>query len=242
MAELKDPKRLWESEATPPALRDWLDRARNDALGADAMAELVNRVESLASQPALPGAPARSFGFKALSLLAVAGAGAAVIWFLLRSSPSEHAISVRTAPSVSSSAPPPAVSVAPSASAESIASAAEPLPAPSATAKRASSASSAPSVAASITPSPRGDEFQLLRNARSALASTPTRALSLTSEHERLFPSGMLTQEREAIAIEALLRLGRRVEADARAERFLARFPTSPYRARIESARKASGP
>jgi hypothetical protein len=79
-------------------------------------------------------------------------------------------------------------------------------------------------------------EFRLLRAARRALSTEPARALGLADEHARRFPSGMLGQEREAIAIEALTRLGRASEARSRAKNFLGRFPRSPYRARVEKA------
>jgi len=78
------------------------------------------------------------------------------------------------------------------------------------------------------------DEYALLRSARQAIATNPSLALSLTNEHIRRFPKGMLGQEREAIAIEALVRLGRRQEARARAEQFVRAHPDSPYAQRIE--------
>jgi hypothetical protein len=41
-------------------------------------------------------------------------------------------------------------------------------------------------------------------------------------------------QEREVIAVEALLRAGRREEAQARFQRFLERHPRSAHRRRLE--------
>jgi hypothetical protein len=80
------------------------------------------------------------------------------------------------------------------------------------------------------------DEYRLLRSARQALASDPTKALNLTQEHIRRFPQGMLTQEREAIAVEALVHLNRHVQAKTRGQAFLAAYPVSPYRSRVEHA------
>jgi hypothetical protein len=80
------------------------------------------------------------------------------------------------------------------------------------------------------------DEFRLLRAARQAVGDRPERALALTDEHAQRFPSGMLGQEREAIAIEALVKLGREAQAKARARSFVAAHPSSPYRSRIETA------
>lgn len=88
--------------------------------------------------------------------------------------------------------------------------------------------------AASSAPGTPNDELQLLARARAALDSDAGRALALTSDHERRFPRGALAQEREVIAIDALLRLGRRAAASARAERFRRLYPTSVHERRID--------
>jgi hypothetical protein len=77
-------------------------------------------------------------------------------------------------------------------------------------------------------------ELQLLARAQAALDTDAGRALAITSDHERQFPHGALVQEREVIAIEALLRLGRRAEAAARAARFRRLYPTSVRERRID--------
>ncbi|MET0792442.1 MAG: hypothetical protein ABW061_13055, partial [Polyangiaceae bacterium] len=59
-------------------------------------------------------------------------------------------------------------------------------------------------------------------------------ALVLAAEHAREFPAGVLTQEREVIAIDALLRLGRRSEAEARAASFHRQFPASAHGRRVD--------
>jgi hypothetical protein len=107
----------------------------------------------------------------------------------------------------------------------------EPTPAPS-----ASAAPPKPSLA----PAPSADlgpqaEVRLLERAQDALRSRPADALSLADEHARQFPRGMLVQEREVIAIEALMKTGRTNEAKARAARFKARFPGSSHTRRIEA-------
>jgi len=48
-------------------------------------------------------------------------------------------------------------------------------------------------------------------------------------EARRDFPSGELSQEREALSIEALRELGQSAEARRRAQAFLARYPASPH-------------
>lgn len=78
------------------------------------------------------------------------------------------------------------------------------------------------------------EEDRLMRRAREAVGSNPAQALSLTQEHARRFPRGTLSQEREVIAIDALVQLGRSQEARARATAFLKFYPRSAHRARIE--------
>ena len=78
-------------------------------------------------------------------------------------------------------------------------------------------------------------EVHLLQRAQSALGASSSAALALTDEHARRFPGGALAQEREFIAVSALLALGRAPEARSRAARLLERFPASAYRGRLES-------
>jgi hypothetical protein len=83
-------------------------------------------------------------------------------------------------------------------------------------------------------PSAPESELSLLAGAQASLAADPARALSITDDHIRRFGSGTLSQEREVIAIGALVRLGRMAEARARAERFHALYPTSAHGRRID--------
>jgi hypothetical protein len=76
-------------------------------------------------------------------------------------------------------------------------------------------------------------EFRLLAAARKAAASAPERAWALVLESEREFPDGMMLEEREAVAIEVLVALGRSDDARRRGERFLARHPKSPSTQRV---------
>lgn len=85
---------------------------------------------------------------------------------------------------------------------------------------------------ASVAPAAleRVAEGALLLRARRALAAgEPERALSAIRAHEEQFPDGPLTPEREAIAIDALSSTAQGELARARARRFLARWPDSPY-------------
>lgn len=74
-------------------------------------------------------------------------------------------------------------------------------------------------------------ETALLLEARRA---SPEAALRLCEEHRARFGNGALAQERELIAIEALSQLGRRGEAQSRAQQFIQQFPGSAHRARVE--------
>jgi hypothetical protein len=72
------------------------------------------------------------------------------------------------------------------------------------------------------------EESRLLGRAKEALTGGDARgALREVTSHARSFPHGKLIEERERLAIEALIRLGRRPDAEARAERFRQRYPRS---------------
>jgi outer membrane protein assembly factor BamD (BamD/ComL family) len=65
------------------------------------------------------------------------------------------------------------------------------------------------------------------------VGSNPAAALRALDEHRARFPRGTFVQEREVLAIEALVHLGRRQEAKARADAFARAFPASAHRRRI---------
>jgi hypothetical protein len=90
-------------------------------------------------------------------------------------------------------------------------------------------------------PEPRAagpSEAGLLDQARAELERNPRRALALTEEHRRRFPSGTLAQEREVIAIEALSRMGQTTEARSRGTDFERRYPDSAHRQKVDQAIK----
>ena len=96
--------------------------------------------------------------------------------------------------------------------------------------------SSPPAPASAPTPAPAPEsELSLLKRAREATQSNPAQALALSSEHAKLYPGGALEQEREVIAIDALLRLGRRTEAAKRAGQFQERYPGSAHARRLST-------
>lgn len=79
------------------------------------------------------------------------------------------------------------------------------------------------------------EENELLGQARAALRSgDPGRAIAILEQARVKFPDGVLGQEREAVAIEALARSGAREAASARASAFLRAHPASPHAARLQ--------
>lgn len=79
-------------------------------------------------------------------------------------------------------------------------------------------------------------EAKLVARARSKLARDPAAALALTEEAERDFPKGQLVEERRAIAIAALVALGRIDEAQRRSVPFLAEFGRGAHAAAVRRA------
>lgn len=91
------------------------------------------------------------------------------------------------------------------------------------------SASAARVVPSAESPSSRGlaAERALLDVARSALARGEAgEALTAATRHSREYPDGALVEEREALAVKALVALGRKDEARTRVRALEQRFPT----------------
>jgi hypothetical protein len=81
------------------------------------------------------------------------------------------------------------------------------------------------------------DERTLLDRARGAIEREDgAAALAATAEHARKYPGGIFVQEREAIAVRALVLLGRTDEARASVARFRERFPDSLLLPALESS------
>jgi hypothetical protein len=84
---------------------------------------------------------------------------------------------------------------------------------------------------------PEGDErlreARRLAEIKAVFARSPEAPLSLLDAHRVEFPEGRLAAEREITAIDALMRRGSAGEARARAQTFLASFPSSPHAERV---------
>jgi hypothetical protein len=83
-----------------------------------------------------------------------------------------------------------------------------------------------------VVPDPEA-ELALLQRALAALKTRPTTALALTEQHQADYPDGVFVQERDAIAVDALIALQRTTAAEKRARAFLAAFPRSAHAPRI---------
>ncbi len=82
---------------------------------------------------------------------------------------------------------------------------------------------------------PYAAELRLLQPAQQALGrGAYAQALSAVRLHASRFPRGVLTEEREALRIRALLGLGRKREASTSAQAFRRRFPHSAVNSRLE--------
>lgn len=229
----EDPIRFRDSGSSGSDELRTLFQAGTEDLPSDA--QLAALAAKLGPVLAGTGAAAASAGMATktkLGLAAVGAAGAGVLaWALLSgretpvpARPAATAVQARTAPSVTA---PPATSV--SEPPVATAPASNGAPASSETAPSAAR----PAIAPPFRPAESEAEF--LERARGALSQSPAAALSLANQHRARFPAGVLAEEREVIAIEALKRLGRTAEAERRVEAFARRFPGSAYRKKLET-------
>jgi hypothetical protein len=115
------------------------------------------------------------------------------------------------------------------------------VPSPAPAPKRATTAARPSARTVEPVATPRADDApsqaQLLRRAWTALnAGAAAEALAIVNDDVRRHPDGSLTEERAALNVLALEKLGRRDEARAASAAFATRYPTSVHRARIERA------
>lgn len=106
--------------------------------------------------------------------------------------------------------------------------------------------SSPPTAPQAVPAPPPGDlaeEQRVLREARSALADGhPTDALKVVEVHAERFPSGVLSEEREALRLRAIHQDGRIDELRRAADAFLETYPDSIFRDLAMELRSASAP
>lgn len=81
----------------------------------------------------------------------------------------------------------------------------------------------------------RDESAAVLEIRRTLRAGDAGAALRLLEQARLRFPRGALSQEREALAIEALAKTGAKASASRRARLFLEHHPSSPYAADVQS-------
>lgn len=136
--------------------------------------------------------------------------------------------------------PAPTVSVATPAAPTAIASTeAAPVASPAKSAEKVTPVAPAKSAAAPSAEKRDEDlasERALLERARVALGrGDATGALEALDRHSARHPSGRLAEEREVLAVQALVSAGRRDEAQARAARFHREHPSSAFGSAIDA-------
>jgi len=236
----EDPQRLSSNAVTPPGLAKLFESAQRDAPRGTELDRAWTAIARRTGPGGMPPAGS-AIGWKIGAAVALIAIGGVVLW----------ATRAPRAPERASDA------VAPTPVTPQVRTVPPPTPTPSrttvepsavtprsATPERRSRARSSVRAVATPDAPPNNsvvvdapDEFAegaLLLRARRALATDPSLALSLAQEHLRLAPAGRLAPERDVIAIEALGALGRATEARAGAERFVARWPESAHRPRVE--------
>lgn len=231
-----DPERLHREG--PSLLRDALEAERGD--GPDPAR--LRRIESaLTAAPGIAPASGRGpwfFGsvLGGVALVTFVGIGLGV------TRQQAPAVSATEAPAVA--APPPAApAVAPSSPAEVVAIAAAEGAAKTAESPATSAATKVTTKAVGVAPTigTESDEMALVARAQDALRGRPAEALALCREHERTFARGHFVQEREAIAIEALVYQKRTAEAERRWRAFERGYPTSSHRTHLAALFRPSG-
>lgn len=252
-----DPIRLMDDPASGPALRGDLGIATGAAVaGLDMAGGLAALKASVAAQAGTTGVVApvgAAAGLSTLGKVAIAGAlvlGGVVAWVGLRGpdpepvqAPTVGQASVEApvqteaptplpTPTAVPEAPKPAAAVVPPMPEEEVEPAlGEPEPEAHPKKHKASHKKAEPPSVEDVRA-----EASLVDRAKRSLAGAPSMALELTDEAKRDFPNGMLVEEREAIAVQALAKLGRTEQAKQRGERFLSRYARGAHASAVRSA------
>jgi hypothetical protein len=243
-----DPRRLLDPRSdAPPWLREALSAARDVGPDADDLARIAAGLPlghgptgSGEGGPPPPDAiappPSVLSGALVGAALGVVVSAVGLLWGGAGSAPSPREREAATASVAMEPAALPIQAPLPSPSQDAIAPPApSPSPRPRAPVASTEVAPRAPPPEPTAVAPDAESEVRLLQRARAALDGAPAEALSLAQQHAARFPSGALAQEREVVAIKAMLRLGREAEARARASRFVASFPGSAHRPGLEA-------
>lgn len=238
MKHMRDPDRLTEPGSDSiPELAAAIRGLRAQQCAPDQVAALASALAQNAGPGAAGSSPSLAPSTKWLlgGLLVLLGSG--LIWHAhghgsrISGSESERVASAPPSPLLhphAAAAAPPVVVSTPSVVpvAPAPVQRTSPAPASARQARRAMPASKA------VAPE---QELSLLRRSHAALADNAGLALAFAQEHERQYSRGIFAQERELLAIEALVRLGYTALAIERAKRFLDRYPESPHAVRVRA-------
>ncbi|HYQ31564.1 MAG TPA: hypothetical protein VER04_30245 [Polyangiaceae bacterium] len=237
MSQADDPARLADAPASSRSpLGELLASASRDVPSEEQLARLAAQLGPVLD--GAPGAPPATPGPSTLVKLAIAtGTVALLVGAGLSLRRSAH--QAPALPAVTPSAPTSAAAPLPARPVSDVAAPPAPALQPAPSADDASSTRTidkpgAESSKSPASPSKAPNEAALLEQARRALSSSPSYALQLANQHRARFPNGVLTQEREVIAIEALRRMHRNADADQRAAGFSKAFPGSAHQRMVD--------
>jgi len=250
-----DPIRLRDDQAIPDWCREaLLDEASASAPGFDEAAGLASLRGAIAAEGTVPVARGRVAPWLARSIggvAAVVAAGAVVAvssWSTESTSPQPHApATAHESPFSPETPPPPAepgiataeqgITVESLPPAPIVPPPTKPLATPSVSAKSPGAKQVESAVRAPTAADPL-EETRHLAALRRLAEHDPEAAITFAAEGDRSFARGILGEEREAIAIACLARLGRTEEAHRRAIRFLKSYPESPFAPSVRRAAK----
>ncbi|MEP6860273.1 MAG: hypothetical protein ABJE66_06625 [Deltaproteobacteria bacterium] len=248
MSELEEVVRWSSAPDAPEGMRELLRGAAEDGPTAAELASLKLRMTPQLGAPSSAGWPLRVRVLLGAAVVIAVGLG---IVGYLASRPEREAVPPihELVEPVHEVVPPPVHEVAPPPPPPSIVAPTTDLPAahvPSASPAHVAAvhaqapiaspdATQAPAASPAPVPAPEISEVALLEQARAALRGhDPAHALALVDQHARQYADGVLIEEREALAIETLSKLGRHDEASMRWSKFATTYPRSNYRARLQ--------
>ncbi len=245
-----DPIRLRDDHAIPEWCREaLLDEVNAGAPGYDEAAGLASLRSAIAAAGTAPaardGVPrslARSLG--GVAAIVTIGAVVGISSWSIESAPPPPAVAAAHESPVSPKTPP--VPSEPGIAVESLPSApiapnAPPRSRAVATPSVGAKPSDAKHVESAVEARPAADPLEETRHLaalRRLAEHDPEAAIAFAAEGDRRFPRGILGEERDAIAIACLARLGRTDEANRRAVRFLENYPESPFAPSVRRAVK----
>lgn len=211
---MTDPIRLREGDADARALLQAARRPR--PMPSEVRARSAARVAALMAPTVVAATTWKILAKKILGLatftMAGAGIGLAIWTFAHRDD------RVRVEPTTK------ATMSAPATTTTMTIEAPMPMPTPTPSTEPTPTPSAKPTASVDVL----AEETKLLDAARAKVDSDPAGALVVLDEHRAKFPAGKLSAEREYLSIKALVKLGRKDEAKARADSFLKRWPESP--------------